>query len=242
MSAGGRNGGPASEEGRPGPADLGTEDLRPYAISRLPIGRHDLPREFVEENQRNRMMAAALACVGERGYQATSAAQIIKRAGVSNSTFYRVHDGKESCVLAAYDASVEWLEGQVSAAACSAAGWPEGVRLAVARALELLAVEEAVARLCTIEIHFAGVRAEVRHRALIDRLALPLSRGREEGPFADLLPASLETGLLGGSLALVTRRIRDGRGPELAALAPEITEFLLGPYLGTEAAHAAAAG
>lgn len=236
MSSSAGNGAPP-EDRAPGPFDLPLELERVFALSRLPSGRHHLSRDLVEENHRNRLMAGAISSLAERGYQATTAGHIIAAAGVSNTTFYRYYPGKETCVLAAYDVAVEWLGGQISTAAGEAEGWPAKVRAAVRRALALLAAEERLARLCTIEVHFAGVRAEVRHRVNVDLLAFGLRHGRAGCGLAAELPPRLEPTLVGGAFALVARQLRAGEGPGLLELAPELTEYLLAPYLGVAAAR-----
>jgi AcrR family transcriptional regulator len=236
------DGTPPLGEPQSGPFVFHPEQTPSWAFSRLPNGRHDLPRELVEANHRNRLMAGAISAVAERGYPATTVAHIIASAGVSNTTFYRHYPGKEDCVLATYDATVEWLGEEVLAAPGPGDGWADQVRLAVAPALGLLAADNRLARLCAIEIFFAGVRAEVRHRALVDRLSLALARGRAERPLGADLPPHLEPTLIGGAFALIARQLGGGEGPGLADLAPELTEYLLSPYLGVEAARAVAAG
>jgi AcrR family transcriptional regulator len=236
-------GSPPPPEARPtGPFAFRLEDLSPSALSRLPPGRHNLPDDFVEENHRSRLMAGAIASLAERGYAATTAGHIIAAAGVSNTTFYRYYSGKEDCVLAAYDIAIEWLSQELRDAVVAADDWPDQVRLAVARALELLGADNRLARLCTVEVHLAGVCGEIRHRALADRLGFHLAIGRDERPLGAALPPHLEPTLIGGAFALVARQLGGGEGNKLRELAPELTQYLLAPYLGVEAARALATG
>jgi AcrR family transcriptional regulator len=230
------------EDRPPGPFDFRPDDTPSWAFTRLPNGRHNLPRDLVEANYRNRLMAGAISSIAERGYAATTAGHIIKAAGVSNTTFYRYYPCREDCVLATYDVAVEWLSEEVLGAVVAADQWADRVRLGVTRTLELLGADNRLARLCTIEIFFAGVRAEVRHRALIDRIGLPLSLGRGERGLGADLPGHLEPTLIGGAFALVARQLGGGEGSGLADLAPELTEYLLSPYLGVEIARSVAAG
>jgi AcrR family transcriptional regulator len=233
----------ASGNGRDGdPFAFSSEAARPLALSRLPPGHHGLPREFVEANQSNRLMAGAIDAVAERGYLATSVDAICAAAAISRATFYKRFDDKEACFLAAYDLTVAWLAKEILGAVDLAEDWPRQLRFAVTRTLEVLAADNRLARLLTIEVHFVGVRAEVRHRALVDRLSLPLGVGRGERGLGAELPLHLEPTLIGGAFALVARQLGGGEGPGLGALAPELTEYLLAPYLGVEAARAIATG
>jgi AcrR family transcriptional regulator len=228
--------GPESVAARAGgPFAFSAADVEPFALSRLPFGRHGLPREFVEENQRNRLMAGAIASLAERGFPATTAGHIIAAAGVSNSTFYRHYADKEACVLAAYAATVAWFEGEVAAAITRADSWPLQVGQTLIATLALLDSDRRLARLCVVEILATGPRGQAANRETVDRLALHLSGGRGERPLAVDLPLHLEVTLIGGALSLIGRALGDG--VPMTSLAPELTEYLLAPYLGVEAAR-----
>ncbi len=87
-------------------------------LARLPPGRHGLPRDFVVQNQRDRLTAGMIAVVAERGYHAATITGIAAAAGVSRRTFYAYFDSKEACYLATYDTIVEHLS-EISAEAAA---------------------------------------------------------------------------------------------------------------------------
>ena len=70
---------------------------------RLPPGRHGLPREFVAENQRERLLNGVVEAVAEHGYNATTIGKITDAAKISRRTFYEYFKDKEGCFLAAYE-------------------------------------------------------------------------------------------------------------------------------------------
>ncbi len=212
----------------------------PLGLARLPIGRHGLPREVVRAHQRNRLLAGAVAALGERGCLATSIATVIKVAGVSRCTFYEHFADKEACFLTAYDEVLAWLEREGADAVDAAVGWPAKVRAAVDFTLSALAADPNLGRFVTAEIFLAGPAAAARHRELVDRLCEPLRAGRAESPVASRLPVSLEPTLIGGAVSLIARHIAAGDGERLADLAPEIIYFLLLPYLGAAPAQSVA--
>lgn len=72
-------------------------------LSKLPPGRHGLPRDFVLDNQRTRLLAGAARAVYDRGYAAATIEQIIAAAAVSRRTFYEHFDGKDLAVAALVD-------------------------------------------------------------------------------------------------------------------------------------------
>src|SRR3954453_20112725 len=100
------------------------------APPRLPAGRHGLPREFITQNQRERIITALVDTVAERGYNATTVANITKAASVSRRTFYEHFSDKEACFLAAYDMVADPIRASMRAAAESFSDLPQQVRAA----------------------------------------------------------------------------------------------------------------
>jgi AcrR family transcriptional regulator len=220
-----------------GPFAFRPDPTPPLALARLPAGRHGLPREFIEENQRNRLMAGAIDVLGERGYLDSTVDAICSAAGASSNTFYAQFDDKEACFLAAYDVTLAWLTDEASRSVAAADDWPRQVQAAVAGTLELLASDPRLARLCTVEIFLTGAAADARHRQLVDRLSLPLGVGRGERALGADLPLQLEPTLIGGAISLIARYVNSGDGDRLAELVPGLVEYLLSPYLGVAAAQ-----
>jgi AcrR family transcriptional regulator len=61
-------------------------------------------REEVERSQRERLFAAMVATVAERGYEATTVADLVKLSGVSRKSFYALFGDKQRCFIAAIEA------------------------------------------------------------------------------------------------------------------------------------------
>ena len=66
-----------------------------------------MPREEAERNHRERLFAAMVACVVEKGYDATRVADLVELSGISRSAFYRQFSDKQECFLAAAQELVE---------------------------------------------------------------------------------------------------------------------------------------
>jgi AcrR family transcriptional regulator len=204
---------------------------------RLPAGRHGLPREFVAQNQRERIITALVDTVAERGYNATTVANITKAASVSRRTFYEHFADKEACFLAAYEMVVEHIRASMRAAAESFGDWPQKVRAALATMLNFLAAEPDLARLCMIEPVAAGGEIATRHRATMQGFVEILKAGRPEHSGERPLPEATEEALVGGIVSLIVREISAGRSEELEKLLPDLVELILAPYLGVEEAE-----
>lgn len=71
-------------------------------LARLPSGRHRLTVEEVLASQRGRLIVALFDALAEKGYPATTIADVVTRAGVSRRTFYEHFDGKQACFAEAF--------------------------------------------------------------------------------------------------------------------------------------------
>ena len=67
-------------------------------------GRHGLPRAFVVENQRERILPAVADVTSVAGYREMTVEDVIVTAGISRRTFYEHFTNKDDAFLAAFDA------------------------------------------------------------------------------------------------------------------------------------------
>src|ERR1700690_519218 len=74
-----------------------------------------------EPNARGRLMQAAFALYGERGFEQTTVAEIAKRAGLTERTFFRHFADKREVLFAGADGLRDLLVDTVIAAPESAA-------------------------------------------------------------------------------------------------------------------------
>jgi AcrR family transcriptional regulator len=219
------------------PANISVEQVHDYPpeLSRLPPGRHGLPREFVVHNQRERLIAGLAEAVAEAGYSGTTIAHITRHAAVSRRTFYEHFSSKDECFVAAYDTVMAELRERVAEAFEREDEWPRAVRAGIAAMLEFLAAEPNLARLSMVEALVAGPVVVERYDAAIQGLVPYFRAGREDCPPEVLarLSATTEEALVGGMVSLISRRIFAGRTEELESLLPDLVEFTLTPYLGS---------
>jgi hypothetical protein len=116
--------------------------------------------------------------------------------------------------------------------------WPQAIRAGLGAMLEFLASEPNLARLCMVESLVAGPVVVERYDAAIQCLVPYLEAGREgrsDEILASLSPTT-EEALVGGMVSLVSRRIIAGQAAELEELLPDLVEFALTPYLGSDEA------
>lgn len=223
---------------------VGMADSRPISerLAKLPPGRHLVPRDFVAQNQRERMLLATAELVAERGYQKTTIELIAKTARVALVTFYENFANKEECFLAAFDENVEAAREVFGELLDTEQAWPDQIASSLEIFLEMVVAEQARAKLCIVESQAAGAEALARYQAMLESVAPKLREGRELNPRASRLPEGLEVAIVGGLAWLVHQRLVAGRIDGLKGLLPEMLQVTLTPYVGEiEAARAAEA-
>jgi AcrR family transcriptional regulator len=212
----------------------------------LPRGPHRLAREVVAASQRGRLLEAMAEAVADKGYAATTVADVVSRAGVSRKTFYEHFRDKEGCFLAAYDTGVEVLLGELASRAEAAgpeAGWRERVRGGIHAYLEVLASEPAFAHTFLVEVTAAGPRARERrdevHRRFVELLRGQVALARADHPELPEVPEPVYAAIVGGINEVVSSWVREGRTAYLLELEPALTYFqlalLAGPKIAKEA-------
>jgi AcrR family transcriptional regulator len=207
-------------------------------LDRLPSGRHRLSREAVQESQRGRLLLAVVQIVSEKGYGATTVADVVERASVSRTTFYEQFPDKEACFLAAFDYAVEFVLSQMREAWAELEGerdWRAHVRSDLSTFLDVLAAEPAFASALHIEVLAAGPAALDRRAQILALFTERTRRVRElaraQDPSLPELPPALFELHSGGLDELIREWVRT-RGaealPELVEPAVSATLAMLG--------------
>jgi AcrR family transcriptional regulator len=205
---------------------------------RPPRGRHRLPPEVIARSQRERLLDAAIDVVAEKGYAATTVADLTREAGISRTTFYEMFEDKEACFLAAYDAAVDVLTRRVATAFEAERGWPTRVRAGLEALLSSLAAEPQLARLALVDAGTAGPGAQRRYRAALQRMTPFFDEGRDYAPNGRTLPANTSRMAIGAVVGLIADELKEGRAEQLPELLPEVLFATFLPYIGpTEAAR-----
>jgi AcrR family transcriptional regulator len=202
----------------------------------LPPGRHGLPRAFVVQNQRERILSAVGDVVSVAGYRDMSVEDVIVTAGISRRTFYEHFKNKQDAFLAAYDAVLLQLLSLVQDAIEQEQTFTARMRAGLSAFLDFLAREPGFARMCIVEALAAGPDAIARRNGAMAAFAALISDNAHElGTPVEPQPLTAET-IVGGIYEVVYTRIVRGDIRQLPGLLPDLLYPALLPYEGKEAA------
>jgi AcrR family transcriptional regulator len=203
---------------------------------RLPRGPHKLPREVVIDHQRRRLLAGAAAAVAEHGYAEMKVEHVLERARVSRATFYEQFDNKRECVQVAHELAFDRLAGGLVRACAGQSDWPAKVVTAIAATIEFAVLAPEQARLLLLETLAPEPALGLRALVCNDFFVGLLRNGREECPQAASLPELTERALIGATASVIGHQLLSDQVDRLPALAPQLVQLILIPYLGNEEA------
>lgn len=190
-------------------------DSQGLVARRLAPG-HGHPREEVDQNQRERLFAAMVATVAEKGYEATTVADVLALAGVSRKTFYRHFGDKAECfaetLAVMLDNTVAVLRAQVG----HASGL--GGEVVLQALLGAAAAQPAAAKVCVVEAFIAGPSARTKLERAVAELEWLAADLLGEGG-GERVPQEVARALLGGIGSLAYRALAEGRAAGLRELA-----------------------
>ena len=176
-------------------------------------------------SQRERLLAAMLASVAERGYGATTVPQVVADARVSRNAFYDLFSDKTDCFIAVCDELAEGMLDELSA--LQGDDWVEALRQGTSRYLRWWQERPAFARTYFVELPAAGPRAieqrdrqYARFRALFDELG---RIARPEGPPRPLVARMLVVAIT----ELIAEEVRAGRTDRLTELEDDLAELMV---------------
>jgi AcrR family transcriptional regulator len=186
-----------------------------------------VPREEAERNHRERLFAATVAIVVDKGYDATRVADLVKLAGISRSAFYRQFSDKQECFLATAEELVQPTLDAVVARAGEAPPGEERMRAAIEAFLGLIASQPAASKMCFVEIYAAGPEAVAvieRTTDAVEKLVIDLF---DQIPGRENMPPQLVRAMIGGLQKVIHKRLYRDEEEALVELAPQLWKWWL---------------
>src|ERR1700710_1065735 len=116
------------------------------------------PRDEADINHRERLFAAIVALVNEKGYEATRIADLVKLSGISRSAFYRQFSDKRECLLTAAEELTRPTRAVMEEAEHASSAEDRAAE-ALKALLGLVVNQPAASRMCFVDIYAAGPEA-----------------------------------------------------------------------------------
>jgi AcrR family transcriptional regulator len=202
-------------------------DASELRTRKLHPGRGHSP-ELVARNQRERLLAATVVAVSERGYESTPVATLLELSGISRTTFYQhFPGGKEECFLAAVDAATEAAHRAVEEAIEGARSTQEAVQLGVEALASAIVEQPAAAHVCLIDVYAAGAAGLDHADQGVQRFGWLLTQALARSPEHAGVPPAIVNAVAGGIRSAMAARIVRGEIATLPGIAPELARWAL---------------
>jgi len=204
-----------------------------------------VPREDVVANQKERLFGAMVAVVDEKGYQATTVADLVKLSGVSSRTFYDLFGDKQTCFLETMEAIIgvaiayatqqagETVEDPAPGGVAlpddgpAAGSWEERARAGLGAFVQMVATQPAAAKLVMVESYAAGPEALVPLENAIAGFEWLTEQVIAQSPERVGMPKEMTMALMGAQQEMVRNRLREGRQGELTEQSREMWDIML---------------
>jgi AcrR family transcriptional regulator len=168
-----------------------------------------------------------VAVVYEKGYEATTVADLVKISGVSRSAFYRHFEDKQACFLAAVEILVQPTLERLDTDRSGPPG-VERARGAFIALIETIVSQPAASKMCVVEVYAAGPEGAKLVDRMIDWSTEVAARLIDEVPGRQNMPLDLVRSLVGGIQKVIHKRLYRGQEQELIELAPQLWDWMLG--------------
>jgi AcrR family transcriptional regulator len=205
-----------------------------------------VPREDVVANQRERLFGALVASLAQRGYEATTVADLVEISGVSSRTFYDLFPDKRACTLAALEAIIEAAIAYAAQIVGEGAGdpapggvvlpagptevavdWEERARQGFDSFAQMVAAQPAAARLGLIEAYAAGPEVLVPLENAVAGFEWLTRKMLEQSPERAAMPPEMIMAHVGAQQEIARTRLRLGTEAELPGLMDDLWELML---------------
>jgi AcrR family transcriptional regulator len=198
----------------------------------LAPGRPRISEEQVAANHRQRIMFAAAQLAEEKGYTATTIAEITKLAGVDGRAFYALFADKQDAFMNVHELGFQEVMAVTAGAFFAGASWPERSWEAGRAFTQFLEQNPTTAHVGFVEAYAVGPGAIQRVEDSHVAFTIFLQEGyqhvqREEAPSRLALEA-----IITAIFEIVYHQARASTRPKIAGMLGNITFLWLAPFTG----------
>ena len=167
-----------------------------------------------------------VAVVAEKGYEATTVADLVELSGVSRSAFYRHFEDKQECFLTAAEALIEPTV-EIMVKAEQGESGQERTEQALEAFLRLIAAQPGAAKMCFVEVYAAGPEGVAVVEKTLDTFEKFGADLFAEIPGRKEMPSQMIRAMIGGLQKVVHKRLYRDEPDVLLELAPQICDWWL---------------
>jgi AcrR family transcriptional regulator len=185
-----------------------------------------LSRAAVAADQRLRLRAALLDLIAEVGYEAVTVRALIRRAGISTSTFYKLYSSVDACFAAIVESTIRGAAEEIREDPDPGDGsgrLSRGLR----RLMDRLGGEPYLARAVFIEASGAGPTVQGEMDTSLRELERAFAVVLDRAPRPAVGSTHLAAGLVAGVVRIVRKTALTERAEELPALVDQLTDWML---------------
>jgi AcrR family transcriptional regulator len=165
--------------------------------------------------------------VAERGYDAVKVREVVKLAGVSSKSFYRLFKSKEDCFLRTHEMVIRRARTGLLASQYDQDGWRERPRLIYAAFAREMESDPASAQLVLVSAYVDGAAARQQAYRAEATFAAMMAASFARAPDGIVVPPMVIEGMTAGIARVARNRLLAGRQGELVEMEAEVMEWAM---------------
>jgi AcrR family transcriptional regulator len=207
----------------------------PIALGR---GRPRISEEEVAQTHRQRILFAAAALAEQKGYSATTVADIVKLAHVDRRAFYSLFSDKQQAFMAVHEFGLQEVLAVTAGGFFTGPNWPERIWEAGRALTDFLQANPTIAHVGFVDAYAVGPgaaqRVEDSHAAFSIFLQEGYAYARQSASPSRVALEAIITGVF----ELVYIQAREAAQPRISGLLAQMAFLVLAPFLGASEAQA----
>jgi AcrR family transcriptional regulator len=181
----------------------------------------------VAVHQTARVCRAMTEIIGDYGYDAVKVREVVKLAGVSSKTFYRLFESKEDCFLRTHEMVIRNARVGLLNSQSDEEDWRERPRLIYAAFSREMKIDPAAARLAMVDAYAGGPAALEQAQRAEETFAAMIGASLARAPDGVVVPPMVIEGMMAGIAQVGRNRLLAGRQGELAGMESEMMEWAM---------------
>jgi AcrR family transcriptional regulator len=193
-------------------------------------------RENLAANRRQRILYAAAQLAEEKGYNATTIADITRLAGVDGRSFYAAFADKQDAFMAVHELGVQQVMSATAGAFFTGASWPERMWAAGRAFAGFLESNPMIAHVGFVEAYAVGPGAVQRVEDSHVTFTIFLQEGYQQKPRRTPPSRLALEAIITSIFEIVYREARSRKRPRVSGMLGPMAFLALAPFTGAEEA------